>query len=184
MNKADLRALCLGRRRALSPEACERMSERIRTYLSGRLESTDRCILAYLPFCNEPDLRPLFADGRTWAVPRVAGAQLTWHRYEPGRVGRGAMGPPEPEPDCEAVDPAGAAWVLVPVVACDRRGYRIGYGGGYYDRFLARYALPAIAVGYSEFVYEQVPTDPWDRPMGGIVTEAGFLWPEIAQPGA
>lgn len=160
---------------ALAPEECACLSAAICRRLEYTIHTATGPVLAFLPFRNEPDLRPLMAAAGTWAIPRTEGKALVWHRYHPERVGRGAFGIDEPHPDCAVVDPEEAVLALVPVVACDRRGYRIGYGGGYYDRFFSRFTLPALAVSYGQFVFDTVPTDTWDRPLGGIATEEGVL---------
>ncbi len=71
--------------------------------------------------------------------------------------------------------------LLVPLAAFDRRGHRIGYGKGYYDRALARLDArePALAIGVAFAVQEIpfVPDGPHDRPLDGIVTEAGLIHP-------
>ncbi len=161
---------------ALTTAECTRLSAAICHHLEGLILATTGPVLAYLPFRNEPDLRPLMASTGTWAIPRTVGKALVWHSYHPERVGRGTFGIDEPHPDCALIDPTGAVLALVPVVACDRRGYRIGYGGGYYDRFFSRLTLPALAVSYQQLVFDTVPTDSWDQPLEGIATEEGVQW--------
>lgn len=71
--------------------------------------------------------------------------------------------------------------LLVPALAMDGEGYRLGYGGGYYDRWLAtqREAMPGLrvlGVCWQAFLYERLPRDPWDVPLDGYLTEAGLCW--------
>jgi 5-formyltetrahydrofolate cyclo-ligase len=67
--------------------------------------------------------------------------------------------------------------LLVPAVACDVHGYRLGYGGGFYDRLLSQPAWigkPAIAIVFEYARLPTVPRDPWDKPLQGICTETGL----------
>lgn len=83
---------------------------------------------------------------------------------------RSAGGIPEPRPECPEVDPAAIDWVLVPGVAFDRRGFRLGRGGGYYDRLLAqlRPEVPRWAVALSPQWVDQLPVEAHDQPISGI----------------
>ena len=115
--------------------------------------SSARLVLAYSPIGSEVDVRPvvraLIGEGRAVALPRTLDhGRLAWYEVRPGDVLEcGALGVPEPAADeARRVDPYRPdAVALVPGIAFDARGARIGYGGGYYDRFLA--AFPGTAVG-------------------------------------
>ena len=65
--------------------------------------------------------------------------------------------------------------VAVPAVAFDGRGHRVGYGGGYYDRFLADMDVPKIGLAFSCQLVPEVPSDSFDQPVQGIVTEKGYM---------
>lgn len=65
--------------------------------------------------------------------------------------------------------------IAVPAVAFDGKGYRVGYGGGYYDRFLADMDIPKIGLAFSCQLVPQVPSDGFDQPVQGIVTEKGYI---------
>jgi len=90
----------------------------------------------------------------------------------------GAYGIPEPKPECiRPVDPAEIDIVLFPGVAFDRSGGRIGYGGGYYDRFIQRLrpGVPLVALAFHSQVIESVPMAEHDRPVDYIVTEKEII---------
>jgi 5-formyltetrahydrofolate cyclo-ligase len=72
--------------------------------------------------------------------------------------------------------------VLVLGMAFDRRGYRLGHGGGYFDRFLAGRPFPAIALAYDFQVLDRVPAEPHDIPMSVVVTETQTLRPAMPSP--
>ena len=61
--------------------------------------------------------------------------------------------------------------ILIPAVACDRRGYRLGYGGGFYDRWLPYSTGKKVGVIFDEFYIDELPNDPWDVRLEVIVTE-------------
>jgi len=68
--------------------------------------------------------------------------------------------------------------MLVPAVACDVRGYRLGYGGGYYDRLFSQpqwQQVPAIGIVFEYARLPSLPKDVWDRPMTGICSESGLF---------
>ncbi len=92
---------------------------------------------------------------------------------------RGAFGIMEPASTCPAVAPEEIHTVLVPAVAYDTRGFRLGYGGGYYDRFLPTLLPSAELVGltYEELLVEQLPVDRHDHPVRWVVTERRCLGP-------
>jgi 5-formyltetrahydrofolate cyclo-ligase len=89
----------------------------------------------------------------------------------------GAYGIFEPHPDSPTLQPVEVDLILVPSVACDERGYRLGYGGGFYDRMLssAEWALKSTIGIVFEFAYlPQLPTDKWDKPLQTVCTETKF----------
>ena len=83
----------------------------------------------------------------------------------------GPFGIPEPAPEAEAVEPGAIDWALVPGIAFDPRGYRIGRGAGYYDRLLPmlRPEAPRYALVLDRQWIDEVPTEPHDQPVDGVV---------------
>lgn len=131
-----------------------------------------RTVLSYIAFRNEIDLTALtdLVPGIRWAVPRVAEARLICHPYDPAQLIRHRFGMLEPDPTLPVVDPSGIDLVLVPGVAFDRRGGRIGFGGGFYDRFLP--TTPALRVGvtYDRCLADALPVDEHDQRVDWVVT--------------
>lgn len=147
-----------------------------------------RCVLAYMSMGTEFDtaslIRGLLDDGRSLGLPRVNKSARRLDLYRVRDVARdlvaGTWGIREPDPDrCEPLDPADVDAVLVPGVAFDERGGRLGYGGGYYDRLFAEGALRAvrIAAAFSEQVVDRVPIDDHDAFMDFVVTDATCYTP-------
>jgi 5-formyltetrahydrofolate cyclo-ligase len=175
MNKAQWRAQCLSLRQQMSTQSIQERSLALGGHLATYLANHHQVVLAYFAFRQEPDLRTLFETiPCTWAIPRTVGRTLIWHCYDPERLTIGNYGISEPQSDCPTIDPSRATLALVPALACDHQGFRLGYGGGYYDRFLANCPLPTIGICFADFVFPELPRDPWDQPLGGIATELGI----------
>jgi 5-formyltetrahydrofolate cyclo-ligase len=180
MSKVDLRRSLLKKRKSLSEQEWREKSDRIVSHLlASPLLSAGRTILAYFSCRQEPDLNSLFHHKHCyWGLPRCIGEHLAWHIWQPGdEIQVGAYGIAEPLSTAPTIPPSAVDLILVPAVACDRRGYRLGYGGGYYDRLLSSpewRSKPTIGIVF-EFAYlPQLPTDPWDIPLHGVCTEEGL----------
>jgi 5-formyltetrahydrofolate cyclo-ligase len=182
--KAALRAAMLGRRQALSPEAVATASAAVTARVLALPQwEPAREILAYLPVRGEVDTRPLLEraleQGKRLLAPRC-------RENDPGRLDLGCLtcldeavpgrfGIPEPPAaSCRPPDTFAPQLILVPGLAFDRAGTRLGFGGGYYDRLLA---LPMAAGAYVvglchafQFV-TKLPAAAWDRPMHAVITE-------------
>jgi 5-formyltetrahydrofolate cyclo-ligase len=146
-----------------------------------------RVVLLTLPFGSEWDtgllLSAALAGSKTVAVPRVNQERhmLEIHAVcdAAREIAPGYRGIPEPRADCPPVALASIDWVLVPGVAFDAEGRRIGYGGGYYDRLLPLLASGAarVAGAFELQVVERVPAAPHDTTVDAIVTERRTLGP-------
>ncbi len=174
----------LAARKILSVADHAAVSAQIAAHLEAILErdfngAKGRCFSLYWPIKGEPDLRPLMARlhdaGVTIALPLVEtkAAPLVFRLWTPEtKMIRGDWNIPVPPPEAKVVTPDIA---LAPLVGWDEAGYRLGYGGGYFDRTLAALA-PApfvIGVGYAAANLETIFPQPHDIAMNMIVTEAG-----------
>ncbi len=174
--KAQLRRILLKKRQALPQSVWREKSDRICQHLqSFPLFQEAKTILAYLSIRQEPDLTSLFTANRQWGFCRCLGQSLAWHAWQPGdKLKAGAYGILEPDPDAPSLSPNEVDLILVPAIACDYQGYRLGYGGGFYDRLLntPQWAnIPTIGIIFNFAYLPQLPTDPWDKPLHQICTE-------------
>ena len=143
-----------------------------------------RTVLLTLSFRSEWNTLPLIgialAEGKTVAAPRVnhATRMLELHALvdPPRDLVTGAFGIPEPDPRAKPVAPDAIDWVLVPGLAFDRSGRRLGDGGGYYDRLLPLLTRAARVGGAYELqLVDRVPSAPHDIGVGTVVTESQTL---------
>ncbi|MDX1623839.1 MAG: 5-formyltetrahydrofolate cyclo-ligase [Gemmatimonadota bacterium] len=179
--KAELRREVLERRRSLSPEERSRRSTAIARRLLSLSPWTEAGVVhAFVGIDGEvetlPLLREALAAGKRVVCPRVVWRERRLESLEIGTLDelvesdRGLM---EPDPararrvrEDERID-----LVLVPGVAFDRAGGRIGYGAGFYDRFLETTEAERVGLAFSLQVIDTVPTEPHDAPVDRIVTE-------------
>ena len=188
--KRELRARILRDRDATPAEDRATASASIAASLLTREDfASSKTVLLTLPFGSEWDTRALLAAAlaraKTVALPRVNLATRTLDicaitRLEHDAV-PGYRGIPEPCAHCAPLDVATIDWVLVPGVAFDRDGRRIGYGGGYYDRLLPLLRADAhrIAGAFELQLVERVPAASHDVTVEAVVTEARSI--SIAQ---
>jgi 5-formyltetrahydrofolate cyclo-ligase len=179
-SKPLLRQKALARRKALPSETRSRLTERlIQEGLRLARLWTPSVVSAFHPIREEPDalalLGALADDGFATALPVVVGrgAHLTFRLWRPGDpTAVGGMGIPEPVETAPAVDPD---LLFVPLACFDRRGHRIGYGAGYYDRSLERLRatkkVHAVGVAYEVCEVAAVPYEAHDQRLDAIVTE-------------
>jgi 5-formyltetrahydrofolate cyclo-ligase len=184
--KRSLRERILEARDALPPATRARHADAIIARLRAREDfHLARTVLLSLAFRSEWETRPLFdaalALGKTPVVPRVNVASRVLDLYAIADLERdvasGYRGIAEPLAHCQSVAPSAVDWVLVPGVAFDTRGHRIGYGGGYYDRLLPTLRNDArrIAGAFELQMIDRVPAAQHDLQVDAIVTELRTL---------
>jgi 5-formyltetrahydrofolate cyclo-ligase len=183
LSKAGLRESVRARRRAIPPDERTRDAQALADRLAELPElSHVDLVLAYganrEEIDPEPALARLRASGVRVAYPRVSKDALELHEVaDPAELVIGSFSIREPRPSAPRVDPCAIDVVFVPAVAFDRRGYRIGYGGGFYDRFLAGLPTGPLRIGlaFDEQILDEVPTQPHDEPVDIIVTPTKVL---------
>lgn len=178
MNKSDLRKIYLQKRQALSLEEWETKSKSIVQHLkASEFVRSSKTILSYCSFRQEPDLSELLTLPKVWGLPRCVDQFLSWHVWTPGSLQLGKFGIQEPDPDNPQIDPGQVELILVPCVMCDRRGYRLGYGGGFYDRLFSKpewQGKRTIGILFDFAVVDELAIDPWDQSLNAICTESGL----------
>ena len=180
--KAALRRELLARR-----DAVPQREEKSRAVGDGVLAlpayQKARQVLLYLSKGSEVDTWKVFAralaEGKEVYAPRCLDGEGTMGFFQvtsPQELLQGRFGLWEPDPrSCAPWRRREGALCLVPGIAFDRQGYRLGYGKGYYDRFLASFSGTAAGLCFRELALERLPRGPQDRRVDVLVTEAGVL---------
>lgn len=175
MNKQELRKSIREQKRAMSPDEIEaRSAELLRKFVASPQYQAAKTLYGYLPYNQEvrtvPILEQAQKDGKRVAVPKVYGDDMKFlYLDDLSRVEKGYSGIPEPIDD-EPVADDETALVLMPGLAFDPQGHRIGYGGGFYDKFLAREpGHPTVALCYSFQVLPQLETEEFDIPVDAVI---------------
>ena len=171
MDKQALRKQIRELKRAMTIEEIERASARLgELFAASELYREAKTIYGYLPYNQEvrtaPMLQRALQEGKWIAVPKIFGDEMKFIYLEDlTRVEKGYSGIPEPIEDGPVADDK-TALVLMPGLAFDPAGHRIGYGGGFYDKFLAAEPEhPTLALCYAFQMLPQLPTEEFDIPV-------------------
>ena len=134
-----------------------------------------KCVLLYYPISSEPDIIPLahqaLACGKAVAFPVVNGSEMAFlHVSALDGFVTSRYGIPEPDPQlCERVTDFSEAICVVPALAVDNAGNRIGYGGGYYDRFLSGFAGFSVCAVFTPLLLSELPHEAHDIKPDAVV---------------
>lgn len=182
-SKSDLRRGVIARRNGLSSHKIRRLSAAASSHLFGLPEfKSAHTVMFFVSFGSEVDTLPMIrralAEGKRVAAPVAdpSTRQLTPRqvRDTSADLAPGAHNIREPKKRCQPVGLDEIDVVIVPAAVWSGDGYRIGYGGGYYDRFLARVPHASrIGLGFETQVVNSVPHGPHDLPVHVLVTDAG-----------
>ena len=167
--RAIRKGLGVEQRAQASAAICERIA-------SWTLFQQSQTILTYMPIKSEADLTLLLErfPQKRWVLPRILPEEnhrMDFHRYDAARLIQHPFGMMEPAPDAPLIAAEEIQLTLVPGLAYDRCGYRLGYGGGYYDRFLARFRGVSAGIVFRDLLLESIPHGEYDMPVQWIVTE-------------
>ena len=175
MDKKELRKAIREQKRAMTEAEIVASSQRLgELFLQCEQYKAAKTIYGYLPYNQEVRtvsmLEQAMKDGKRVAVPKCYGDEMKFiYLTDLTQVACGYAGIPEPVADApEGDDPT--ALVLMPGMAFDREGHRIGYGGGFYDKFLAEEPQhPTIALCYEFQMVEDLPTEEFDIPVDCVL---------------
>lgn len=175
MDKLALRKMIREQKRALTDQQIEQASNRlVEMFLASSYYKNARTVYGYLPYNQEVRTTEILAqalrDGKRVAVPKIYGDEMRFiYLDDLSNVEKGYSGIPEPVADePEGDDPT--ALVLMPGLAFDREGHRVGYGGGFYDKFLAKEPdHPTIALCYDFQMLPHIDTDAYDVPVDCVL---------------
>ena len=175
MDKKELRRQIRDLKRAMSEEEICRASARLgELFADSEQYKAATSIYGYLPYNQEvrtvPMLERALAEGKRVAVPKVIGDEMRFIWItDLTQVEKGYAGIPEPVADGPVADDP-AALVLMPGLAFDPQGHRIGYGGGFYDRFLAGEPThPTLALCYGFQMLPSLETEEFDIPVDCVL---------------
>ena len=175
MNKQELRSAIRARKRAMTMEEIETRSDALcQKFLESDAYRRASTLYGYLPYNQEvrtwPILERAIADGKRVAVPKVYGDEMKFIYLEDlTQVEKGYSGIPEPIADGPVAQDK-TALVLMPSLAFDPQGHRIGYGGGFYDKFLSREPEhPTLALCYEFQMVEKLETEQFDIPVDEVI---------------
>ncbi len=175
MDKAALRRKIRERKQAMTEAEIVQASTRLgELFAASEQYKLAETIYGYLPYNQEvrtiPMLERALAEGKRVAVPKVFGDEMKFiYITDLSRVEKGYAGIPEPVDDGPEADDT-TALVLMPGLAFDPHGHRVGYGGGFYDRFLSREpGHPTVALCYDFQVFQNLETEEFDIPVDCVL---------------
>lgn len=175
MDKKQLRAQIREKKRAMTEAQIVQASTRLaKLFAASDAYKAAKTIYGYLPYNQEvrtiPMLEQALKDGKRVAVPKVYGDDMKFiYITDFSQVEKGYAGIPEPIAD-EPVADDPTALVLMPGLAFDKDGHRIGYGGGFYDRFLAAERNhPTLALCYDFQMLPALETEEFDIPVDCVL---------------
>lgn len=174
MDKKALRQKIREKKRAMTAAQIESASKILgQMFLASAQYQKAKTIYGYLPYNQEvrtePILEQALRDGKRVAVPKVFGDEMRFiYLDDLSQVEKGYCGIPEPVADGPEADDK-TALVLMPGLAFDKQGHRIGYGGGYYDKFLANEPdHPTVALCYDFQMVDFLDTEEFDIPVDQV----------------
>jgi len=175
MDKKALRKRISEQKRAMTPEQIEEKSEKLKAlFLASSAYRQAKTVYGYLSYNQEvrtlPILQQALSDGKQVAVPKVYGDEMRFIVVTDfDRLEKSDYGIPEPIDDAPVADDP-TALVLMPGLAFDQGGHRIGYGGGFYDKFLAGEPNhPTLALCYDFQMLDKLETEAFDVPVDHVL---------------
>ena len=178
MNKEDIRRQVKARKSLLNEKERVEAARRVFDFLEKTAAfMLSEHILMYRSLDDELSTREFidrWHERKKFYLPRVNGVNLDILPYDRSRLHLGAFNIEEPDGD-DTVDFSSIELVIVPGVAYDRRGNRVGRGKGFYDRLLSNTGAVTIGVAYDFQLYDEIEPDEFDIPVQYVITEKGII---------
>ena len=182
--KNELRLASRQYRTGLSADEKERLDRKIQNKFLNMWQYREAdVILIYVATAIEVETRLIIEtalkDGKTVAVPRCVDGTREMEFYKISgysQLEKHTFGVLEPKPDeCEKLEDFSKGVCVVPALVFDRSGCRLGYGGGYYDRFLSNFSGETVGLCYNECVKDSIPHGKYDRRVEKIITQNSVI---------
>lgn len=158
--------------------------EIIKKVTSSTLYKSAEAVLCYSSLKDEVDTKYLMKlihdDGKKLALPRCikSDGQMNFYVVDDleNQLENGSYNVLEPNIDiCKEINSFDNSIIIVPGLSFDHKGYRLGYGKGYYDRFLEKHSLISIGLCYNCLIKNELPIDKYDLPVNYVITESHII---------
>ena len=187
--KKALRKQLRAQRRAIEPEKKFALDTLLVAHTLATKEfQSATTVFLYAPLSDEPNLLPLaeaaLAKGKQVAFPisHTDTHTLTFHTVDSiDALHEGAYGILEPSCDAPIITDTHGVLCIVPALAFDKQGFRLGYGGGYYDRLLSEFQGITLGLFYHDFLQNELPRGNFDRAVNLLISEKGVRLPDEVQ---
>lgn len=179
MDKKTQRTKMLKARTAIVPTKHKAASASVtQSFFATSKFTHNKIIAAYLPIRGELDLTPLIEachqTNRQIALPRVENNQISFLSFSPQtQLVKNSYGILEPPTNAAKLTPD---LILIPCLAFDKSGNRLGYGAGHYDRTLPNHSAIKVGVAFAAQMVEQVSSEPHDVKLDAVLTETGVVF--------
>lgn len=177
--KEEIRQQCRQRRDALEADFRIQASQTICELIENwEIFQRANFIQVYMPMRSEVDLEPLLGihPHKNWVIPRILPeGRMVFQRYDPNHLIPHPFGMLEPALALPTIAPESINLALVPGLAFDRHGWRLGYGGGFFDRFLRQLKGVSLGVTFEALLLDSLPHEIHDIAMQYLVTEKGLF---------
>lgn len=182
MTKQELRAIIAAEVKALEPSYCESADAAICAAVrESELYQKANTVFCYIGTDREIDTRALLlaalSDGKRLALPLCVGKGIMEAReiHSLDDLVNGKYDIPAPAATCPVIEPEAFDLVIVPCSTGNEKGQRLGYGGGFYDRYLAKTNCPKVLLCRKRLVKEDIPVEEHDLRMDHLATEDGLV---------
>lgn len=156
-------------------------------FINSRFFNEFETILCYVSVDDEVDSRMIIdfciESGKKIYIPNCVGKTMSFYRLNSSKfLIKGKFGiPTVSNVSASVLTDYSGALCIVPAISFDKKGYRIGYGGGYYDRFLDKKNIATLGLTFDKCMTDSLPYERYDKKVGTILTESGFIIPEKSE---